>query len=87
MKEALSDLEEQKANLAVKLSKFKLHLDARGADKKMIKKYLLQYADLSKFTFEEKKKAIQTFAEKVIVLLDSVQIHSIVNTIGRGERT
>lgn len=87
MKLELEDLDRQKTFSMEKLRSLKNKLNSRGADREQIIKYLNQYAGISKFSFEEKKKAVQTFIEKVTVLPDSVRLFTVVNTTGRGERT
>ena len=85
MKEAMTKLEEQKNNLEIELSRHEKKMAGRRASMEDVKNYLLHFAKLDKFTFEDKKKAIQQFINKIVVSPDSIEIHSIVNIIGRGE--
>ncbi len=84
MKETLEELDRQKTFTKQKLDSLQKKLHARNADEKDLIKFLSQYVKLDKCTFEEKKKAIQAFVSKVVVRPDSVDIHSVVNIIGRS---
>lgn len=87
LKNDLEALETEKVFLNDKLDRLAVQLDTRQLGKEKLKKYLVHFKDLDTFAYERKKKALRTIVEKIVVMPDSVRIHAVVTTIGRGERT
>jgi hypothetical protein len=87
MKAKMDELEAKKANLTIKLEEAKLQAQTHAPTEDMIRKYLQKDADIKNKSLEEQKRIIQAYVKKVIVYENTIDINTIVNFAGGGERS
>ena len=85
MKEKMDGLEAKKVNLTIKLEEAKLQAQMHAPTEDMIRKYLQKDADIKNKSPEEQKRIIQTYAKKITVYENTIDIDTIVTFAGGGE--
>lgn len=89
MKEKLSNLENKKSSLALRIEEYNLKLKLYVPEPKMIKSYLKSNSNIKIKNLDEQQKTIRTFIEKVVVFEDQINVYTIFDIIGGdgGSRT
>lgn len=85
LKDKLSNLENSKKQLLIRIQEAEYELSINTPSKAMIKKYIEKDSDIKEKSLEDQKKLIQTYVKKVIVSEDSIIVYTIVNLIGGGD--